>query len=146
MARLAIEQNSLVLLLSIFLAAVATLLAIIGVSTDGWPGSKQLFKYHWSDTTAAGVLLLISIVLLALAALFTVMFWRGIISNAADRMKSLILVFLISAAILITVAYVHPFHAKQFSLHLSVAASVLAFLSAVMFSFWLGRTSMTYLH
>ncbi|UJR27082.1 hypothetical protein I4U23_008384 [Adineta vaga] len=140
------EQNAFTLLLSSILAGIATILTIIGVSTNGWPGRQQLFAYHTSNLTAAGVLLIISIFFLAISIVFMLMFWRGMISNASDKVKSVVLVFLIIASIFIVIAYSRPASKEFFSYHLSVSGGILAFLSAIIFTYWLGRTSVTFLH
>lgn len=142
MARLSIDENTFALLTSVFLGVLATIFTIVAVATDGWPGDVQLFKYKHTDWTAAGVLLILSILLLALAVVFILMLWRGIISNSTDVVKNLVLGFLIIAAIFIVIAYSRFSSSKLYSLQLAVTAGLFTFLSAVIFSFWLGRTSL----
>ncbi|CAF1465120.1 unnamed protein product [Adineta ricciae] len=142
------EQNTFLLLLTSILAAIATIFSIVGVATDGWFSSSNLFASSNTDRTAAGALLIISIVLLALSTVLDLMFWRGLISNSADRVKCVVLGLLVSASILIIIAYSRAIAAaaaviqvKDFSYHLATTSGVLAFLSAVVFAHWLGRTS-----
>ncbi|CAF0891116.1 unnamed protein product [Adineta steineri] len=146
------EQNSLTLLITIVLAAVGILFTIIGVATPGWGalsgrvslfrcGSPCVFNY-----TAAGVLLLIAILFLVIAIVFTLMFWRGMISNSSDIIKSIVLVLFVVAAIFITVAYSRATLSNFYSYHIAVTAGNLVFLSALSFAYWLGRTSVTFVH
>ncbi|CAF1127760.1 unnamed protein product [Adineta steineri] len=143
------EQNSLTLLISIVLAAVGILFTIIGVATPGWAGSINLFRCGSRcplNYTAAGVLLLLAILFLVIAIVFTLMFWRGMISNSSDIIKNIVLFLFLLAAIFITVAYSRAMPSGLYSYHIAVTAGNLVFLSALAFTYWLGRTSVTYVH
>ena len=142
------EQNTFLLLLTSILAAIATLFSIVAVATNGWFGSGNLFTSSNTDRTAAGALLIIGIVFLALSTVLNLMFWRGLISNSADKVKSVVLGLLVGASILIIVAYSRviataavAMQVKDFSYQLATTSGILAFLSAIVFAHWLGRTS-----
>ncbi|CAF0753554.1 unnamed protein product [Adineta ricciae] len=130
------EQNTFLLLLTSILAAIATIFSIVGVATDGWFGSSNLFANSNTDRTAAGALVIISL-----------------ISNSADKIKSIVLGLLVGASILIIIACSRTIAAaataiqvKDFSYHLATTSGILAFLSAIVFAHWLGRTSTPFVY
>jgi hypothetical protein len=142
------EQNVFMLSATTILGALAALFAIIGVATPGWPYNKnQLLgcgatcDYNY---TAAGVLLIIAIVFLIIAGLLAVMFLQRYIASPADRIKALALALLVIAVIFIVSAYSCTLYRQNYnyySYHLTVTAGILAFLSTIFFTYWIGRTS-----
>ncbi|CAF1670758.1 unnamed protein product [Adineta ricciae] len=147
------EQNTFLLLLTSILAAIATIFSIVGVATDGWFGSSNLFANSNTDRTAAGALVIISIVFLTVSNVLNLVFWRGLISNSADKIKSIVLGLLVGASILIIIACSRTIAAaataiqvKDFSYHLATTSGILAFLSAIVFAHWLGRTSTPFVY
>jgi hypothetical protein len=142
------EQNVFMLSATIILGALAALFAIIGVATPGWPFSNNpLFGCGARcsyNSTAAGVLLIIAIVFLVAAGLLTVMFLQKYIASTADRIKAVTLALLVIAVIFIVSAYscaLYNGNANFYSYHLTVTAGILAFLSTMFFTYWLGRVS-----
>jgi len=140
------EQNTFALLTTLVLAAVATLFTILAVALPGWPLGRLLncVTACPSDYIAAGVLLIIAIILLTVAIAFTVMFWRGLISNSSDKIKGIVLAFFVVSNILIVAAYSRVIIPEFYSYHLAVTASSLTFVSSILFTYWLGRTSVTF--
>lgn len=132
------EQDATILLVSLVLGALALLFTIIGTAIPYW-GGVGVFNFN----TGTGALLIIAIVLLMVAVVFTAMFWRGIISNASDMIKYVVLALFIISGIFIVAAYSQavPYSILVYSYHLTVTAGILTFLSLMCFSFWAGRTS-----
>lgn len=133
------------LLIAACFGAVAALFTIIGVSAPGWnsSGNLALFKCrgNCSAYTAAGVLLIIAIVFLAMAIALTVMVARRIIAHPTAPLKSIILSLFILAAIVIVVAYSRALvYAQGYSYQLTAIASIFTFVSSLIVSYWIGRT------
>jgi len=141
------EQDAFMLLAAAVLGTLATLFAIIGVATRAWTGSNiglfNLVSNSERNFTAAGVLLIIAIVILAIAILFTVMFLKRLINKSSDKIKFLVLALFILAVIFIVSAYSRAVAISLYSYHLTVTAGALAFLSTIFFTYWLGRASVT---
>jgi membrane protease YdiL (CAAX protease family) len=139
------EQNVFMLLATAVLGALAILFAIIGVATRAWPiGTIALFNCgNQCDYrhTAAGVLLIIAIVALAIASILTIMFLRRLISHFSDRIKAFVLSLIVLSGILIVTAYSITLPNAYYSYHLAVTAGILVFLSAISFTYFCGHTS-----
>jgi hypothetical protein len=143
------EQNTFTLLTTLVFAAIATLFTILAVALTGWPGGIQLFNCGNLcpiGYTAAGVLLIIAIIILTVAIVFTVMFWRGLISNSSDKIKGIALALFVISNIFIVAAYSRITSPEFYSYHLAVTAGIFTFLSSILFTYWLGRTSVTFIH
>jgi putative Mn2+ efflux pump MntP len=140
------EQNTFALLTTLVLAAIATLFTILAVALPGWPLGRLLNCGIAcpSNYIAAGVLLIIAIVLLTVAIAFTVMFWRGLISNSSDKIKGIVLALFVICNIFIVTAYSRVINPEVYSYHLAAAAGSLTFVSSILFTYWLGRTSVTF--
>ncbi len=131
-------------------AALAAIFALIGVATPGWrsgSGSEvQLFNCGTQcnyNSIAAGVLLIIAIVILVVSSLIIILFLRKFISNPTDRMKGPLLSSLLIAGIFIVSAYSRPVDGGYYSYHLSVTAGTMTFFSAIFFTYWVGRNSVS---
>lgn len=141
------EQTTFMLLATIVSAALALLFAIIGVATPGWPSTNtRLFDCSGCpyNSTAIGVLLIIAIIFLFIAGVVAILFLQRILQRSLDLIKLLVLVLLLISGIFIVAAYSTVFHIKGtnvYSYHLAVTAGVLTFLSALFFSYFMGRTS-----
>ncbi len=139
------------LLAAAVFGALAAIFALIGVATPGWPSSDvsyriQLFncgglcKYSY---TAAGVLLIIAIVILVISSVIIILFLRKFISNPTDRMKGPLFFFLIIAGVFIVSSYSRAVDGVYYSYHLSVSAGIMTFFSAIFFTYWVGRNSVS---
>lgn len=141
------EQTAFTLLATIASAALALLFAIIGVAAPGWLGGARLFNCGVScpnNNIAAGVLLIIAIVFLFLSVVAAVILRLRYAENQADFIKFVVLFLLFIASIFIVAAYSSVYLIKgykNYSYHLSTTAGVLAFLSTLFFSYYMGRSS-----
>ena len=141
------EQTRATLLATIVLAGLALFFAIIGVATPGWVDKSRLFNCGEScpnNNISAGALLIIAIIFLFVCVLVAVMILQRFIDSSADLIKFLLLFLLLISGIFIVAAYSSVFLLKDsnnYSYHLSVTAGVLTFVSALFFSYYVGRTS-----
>ena len=142
------EQDKFMLSATIILAALAILFAIIGVATPGWPfGNFSLLTCGINcsyDVKAAGALLIIAIIFLFIAGLLAIMFLQRYVQNTNDKIKVATLALLVISVIFIVAAYSCPLYkqsASYYSYHLAVTAGILASLSTMFFTYWLGRRS-----
>jgi hypothetical protein len=135
------EQKVVILLTAAVFGCFAILFTIIGVATPGW-GGRQLLNCGSNcatgSPTGAGILLMIAIVALMIAVIFTLLFARQLFANS-ELIKGIVLALFVFAAIFIIVAYSSVDH-KTYGYRLTVTASILSFLSAIVFTYWLDPT------
>ena len=140
------EQNVVMLLGSGIFAALAALFSIIAVATPGWSGCHTGIFSCGKYYTATGALLIISIIMLTIIFLCIAMFFRGILSNTADKIKIVVVLVLFLSGIFIVSGYSSPLHNKDvfstiYSYHLAVAAGIFTYISTILFTFYAGHTS-----
>ena len=134
----------MMLLTTVFLTVFAAIFTIIGVATDSWPDSTGgLFVRGKTDRnyTAAGVLLILAILMLVPASVLVTGFFLRLINTTADRLKALILFLIFVAGIFIVTAYSRTIHNRWYSYHITVTAGALTFISTIFLTYWIGRTS-----
>jgi len=139
------EQNVVMLLGSGIFAALAALFSIIAVATPGWSGCHTGIFSCGKYYTATGALLIISIIMLTIIFLCIAMFFRGILSNTADKIKIVVVLLLFLSGIFIVSGYSSPLHdgevSRIYSYHLAVAAGIFTYISTILFTFYAGHTS-----
>ena len=141
------HNSTLHLLIAAGLTALSLLFTIISVSAPGWGFASDgtLFKCQsgsdCSRLNGAGVLLIIAIIFLAISIVLLLILARGIISMPTNSLKSLLIVFLVLAAIFIVSGYSRALIALNvYSYQLAVAAAIFTFLSGMIVSYWAGRS------
>lgn len=140
------EQQVVSLLVSAVLLALSILFTIIALATPGWTGAHNFRLLRESDTTAAGVLLILAIILLAVCFILLLVFARRLVPQPPNRLKGLLLGFATLAGIFIVSAYADFTtigNKNAYSYQLAVVSGIFTFLSAIVISYWLGCTSTT---
>ena len=138
------EQHTVSLLVAAILLALSTLFSIIAVATPGWNVAHTARLLKFPGTTAAGVLLIIAIVLQAVCLVLLLVFARRVVAQPTNRLKALLLAFTILAGIFIVSAYsdvVWLVNGRVYGYQLAVVSGIFTFLSAIIISYWLGSTS-----
>jgi hypothetical protein len=138
------EQHAVSLLVAAVLLAVSILFTIIALATPGWYGTHNYRLFRDTDTTTAGVLLVLAVILLGVCLILLLVIARRLVPQPPNLLKGLLLGFAVVAAIFIVAAYADltvGVLGKAYSYQLTVVSGILAFLSAIIISYWLGCTS-----
>ena len=140
------EQQVVSLLVATVLSVLSILFAIIALSTPGWRGTHDFRLFREHDTTTAGVLLILAIILLAVCLILLIVFTHRFVPQPTKRLKGLLLAFATLAGIFIVAAYADVTTIciqNAYSYQLAVVSGIFTFLSTIAISYWLGCTSTT---
>lgn len=127
-------------LISIFLSFFALTFALIGLLTPGWFG-KSLINQCSDRCQTPIVLCSLAMILLFLSIIGTFLFARRFIQSFSSTIRICSILFVTFASIFLTstyLSYIPSYSSKGYSYYLIVTASISAFLSSIILSFWFG--------